>query len=176
MNKIEIPYSKIKLTIGTIFSFLFVIGGFFMLISMNNENFIYNLVVKTFGILGIIFFGTTCVYGAFRLFDNKPGLIIDDFGIIDNSNMSSIGLLEWIDIKEIKTKSYNSTSFLLIYLYDSDKYLNKANGFKRRLLKANNKKYKTPISIISNTLDCNFDELEMIISEKFNDNKKMPNR
>ena len=167
MIKIEIPFSKIKLIIGSTFSFLFVLGGFFMLISINNEYFLYNLFIKTFGILGILFFGTTFVYGAIRLFDNKPGLTINDNGIIDNSNMSSIGLIEWIDIKEIKTKDYNSTSFLLLFLYDNDKYLNKASGFKRKLMKGNLKKYKTPISIISNTLDCKFDELATEIKENF---------
>jgi hypothetical protein len=172
MNKIEIPYSKIKLTIGTIFSFLFVVGGYFMLFSINDEYFLYNLFIKTFGIIGMLFFGTTFVYSIVKLFDNRPGLTMDDNGIIDNSNMSSIGFINWMDIKEIKIWDYKSTSFLLIFLYDNDKYINKAKGLKRKLMKGNYKKYKTPISIISNTLDCNFDELAKVIKDKFEKNRK----
>jgi hypothetical protein len=171
MTKIEIPYSKIKLTIGTAFSVLFVIGGFFMLTSINDENFLYNLFIKTFGTLGILFFGTTSGNGVVKLFDNKPGLTIDDNGIIDNSNMSSIGLIDWMDIKEIKIWDTKSTSVLLIFLYDNEKYINKAKGLKIKLLKGNLKKYNTPISIISNTLDCNFDELAKVINDKFEKNR-----
>jgi hypothetical protein len=167
MTKIEIPYSKTKLIIGTIFSFLFVISGFFMMTSISSEYFLYNLFIKTFGILGILFFGTTLGYGVIRLFDKKPGLIIDEIGIIDNSNMSSVGLIEWKEIREIKTQDFQSTSFLLIFLYDNDSYLNRIKGFKGKLLKGNYKKYGTPISIVSNTLDCNFDELAIFLKEKF---------
>ncbi len=172
MNKIEIPYSKTKLIIGTVFSLLFVTGGFFMLFSINGENILYQLFIKIFGILGVLFFGTTFGYGIIKLFDNKPGLSIDEIGITDNSNMSSVGLIEWSDIKEIKIQEYQSTSFLLVFLRDNQKYLEQTNGFKRRLLKSNFKKYKTPISIISNTLDCNFDELAKELIDKLNEKKK----
>jgi hypothetical protein len=172
MTRIEIPYSKTKLIIGTFFSLLFVIGGYFMLISIKHEFFLYNIFIKIFGILGILFFGVTFGYGIIKLFARKPGLIINENGIIDNSNMSSIGLIEWKDIREIKTQDYQSTSFLLIFLYDNDKYLNNANRFKRRLLNANNKKYRTPFSIVANTLDCNFNELAMVLKQRFKEYRK----
>jgi len=146
-----------------------------MLISLNDRFLIYNLIIKLFGVLSVLFFGTTFGYGLIRLFDNKPGLIINDTGIFDNSNMSSIGLIEWKDIKDLETKNYKSTPFLLIYLHDNDCCFEKANLLKRILLRLNNKKYKTPISIISITLDCSFNDLTMIIKESFN-KYKMPNR
>ena len=73
------------------------------------------------------------------MFDNAIGLIIDEMGITDNSNASSIGLIKWVDIKEIRTEQEASTKFLLIYTNNPEEYLDKAKGFKRKLMRGNNK-------------------------------------
>jgi len=176
MTRIEIPFSKKKLIIGIVFSFLFIVLGLFILTS-NEESKIYSLFIKSFGILGILFFGITGTYGVKKMFDKKKGLVIDDSGIIDNSSMSSIGLIEWTDISEIAIEETKSALYLLIFTNDNGKYLEKTRGLKRMLIKSNIKNYGTPISIISNTLNCDFYELESILKEKLNEQKnKMPNR
>jgi hypothetical protein len=178
MTRIEIPLSKTKLIIGTIFSILFVVSGYYILtITDDRLSTIHSISNKIFGIAGIIFFGATGIYGIKKMFDIKVGLAIDDNGITDNSNMSSIGLIEWKDITEIKIKREKSTSFLLIFTNNNEKYLEKAKGLKRKLMKANMNKYETPLSIISNTLNCDFEKLEGLINEKLKERQdKMPNR
>lgn len=178
MTRIEIPLSKTKLIIGIIFSLIFVVLSYFMMTTINEGYSVaYSIFIKIFCVLGILFFGTTGLYGIRKMFDNKFGLTIDDNGITDNSNMSSIGLISWTDITEIKTRQEKSTSFLLIFINDNDKYLEKANVLKRRLMKGNMNMYGTPLSIISNTLNYNFDALERLVKEKFNEqHNKMPNR
>ena len=61
------------------------------------------MVIKGIGILAILFFGGTGIYGFNKIFDKKAGLIIDANGITDHSNASSVGLIEWNDISEIIT-------------------------------------------------------------------------
>ncbi len=57
MTKIEIPLSKTKLIIGTVGSFLFIVGGFYMLISIDNQRtWLDSILTRGFGIAGIIFF------------------------------------------------------------------------------------------------------------------------
>jgi hypothetical protein len=104
-------------------------------------------------------------------------LIINEDGIIDNTNASSIGLIKWADITEIRTEQVMSTKFLLIYTNNPKQILEKAKGIKRKLLEGNMKKYGTPLSITSNTIKYNFTDLEKLLNDKLNSQREtMPNR
>ena len=176
-NRIEIPLSKKKIALLLLGSIAFVAGGIW--IATNPERFIPNIfritdpeIIRIGGIVGILFFGATGIYGIKKLFDKKVGLIIDSDGITDNSNASGIGLIEWNDITEIRTKQVMSTKFLLIDISNPEKYIGKAkNGMQAKLMKANINMYETPLSITSNTLKFDFGELEKLIQTEFKRNK-----
>ena len=175
---IEIPISKNKLILGIVGSIMFVILGMWLFTNSTEfKNYSMRLlrnpmVIKSVGIIGMMFFGATGIYGIRKLFDKKVGLIIDKNGITDNSNASSIGLIEWKDITEIKTEQVMSTKFLLIKVKNPEEYIEKAkNGMKARLMKTNKKMYGTPLSITSNTLKYDFNKLEKLIQTEFEKNK-----
>jgi hypothetical protein len=176
-NKIEIPLSKKKIVLLLLGSIAFVAGGIW--IATNPEKFTPNIfritnpeIIRIGGIVGILFFSATGIYGIKKLFDKKVGLIIDSDGITDNSNISSIGLIKWNDIEQIRTKQVMSTKFLLIDIVNPKKYIGKAkNGMEAKLMKANMNMYETPFSITSNTLKYNFEELEKLIQTEFKRNK-----
>ncbi len=106
------------------------------------------------------------------MFDNNVGLTIDENGIIDNTNASSIGLIKWFEITEIKTEQVMSTKFLLIYTKDPKSILDKAKGMKRKLMTGNMKMYGTPLSITSNTWKYNFNDLEKLLKNRINEQRK----
>jgi hypothetical protein len=175
---IEIPISKNKIFLGIGGSIIFIILGIWTYINANEFHdsviiiFRNPLINRGFGILGILFFGATGIYGIKKVFDKKVGLRIDSNGITDNSNASSIGLIEWNDITEIRTKQVMSTKFLLIYIVNPEKYIEKAkNGMKAKLLRTNMKMYGTPLSLTSNTLKYDFVELKELIQIEFENNK-----
>jgi len=176
-DRIEIPLSKKKITLLLLAAIAFVACGIW--IATNPEIFIPNIfritnpeIIRIGGIMGILFFGAAGIYGIKKLFDKKVGLIIDSNGINDNSNASSIGLIEWSDISEIRTKQVMSTKFLLIDILNPDKYIAKAkNGFQAKLMKANMNMYETPLSITTNTLKYDFGKLEKLIQTEFKKNK-----
>ena len=177
-KSIEIPLSKNKLFLGIGGSILFVILGIWLFTHANEfQNLSMRLlrnpmVIKGAGVLGVLFFGGTAVYGFKKLFDKKVGLIIDSNGITDNSNASSVGLIEWNDISEIRTQQVMSTKFLLIDVLNPEKYIEKAkSGMKARLMRTNMKMYGTPLSITSNTLKYDFGELERLVQTEFEKNK-----
>tara|TARA_B100000809_G_C14858811_1_gene431082 strand:+ start:86 stop:634 length:549 start_codon:yes stop_codon:yes gene_type:complete len=179
-GKIEIPLSKNKLFLGIVGSILFVVLGIWLFINADGfqEHSMRLLrnprVIKGTGILATLFFGTTGIYGFRKLFDKKIGLIIDSNGITDNSNASSVGLIEWNDISEIKTQQVMSTKFLLINVTDPEKFIGKAKiGMKSRLMRTNMKMYGTPLSITSNTLKYDFEKLEQLIKTEFERNKNV---
>jgi hypothetical protein len=180
MNKIEIPLSKKKISLLLIGAIVFVILGTLFLITP--DTFISPIfrnpqAIRIAGIAGILFFGAVGVYVFRKLFDKTIGLTIDENGITDNTNATSVGLIDWTDIMEIKTEQVMSTKFLLIYISDPDKYLNRVNGFKRKLMQGNMKMYGTPLSITSNTLRYNFNDLQRLVkSGLIEQREKMPNR
>ena len=178
MNKIEIQLSKTKLLLGIGGSILFVILGLYLFTTIADQQTRFNpTFVKSAGIAGILFFGATGIYGIRKIFDKNIGLTIDDNGIIDNTNASSIGLIKWADMTEIKTEQVMSTKFLLIYTSDPNGILEKVKGMKRRLMVGNMKMYGTPLSITSNTLKYNFNDLEKLLKDKLNEQReRMPNR
>lgn len=98
---IEIKLSKGKIILLFLAAITFVILGCFL--AIKPENFVSTLLmnpeaIRISGILGVLFFGVGIIFIARKLFDNKPGLIIDQYGITDNTNATSIGLIEWKDI------------------------------------------------------------------------------
>jgi hypothetical protein len=184
-STIEIPLSKKKIILLLLASIGLISGGIWMVINPENAGRFFNPITKRFfylnseliqiiGIVGILFFGAAAIYGLTKIFDKKIGLILDSNGITDNSNASSIGLIEWNDILGIRTKQVMSTKFLLIDVVNPEKYLGKAkNGIQSRLMKANMNMYETPLSITSNTLNYDFGELEKLIQTEFKKNKNV---
>ncbi len=176
-DTIEIPLSKKKITLLLIGAMAFVACGIW--ITTNPDIFTKNIfritnpeIIRMGGIAGILFFGAAGIYGIRKIFDKKVGLIIDSNGITDNSNASSIGLIEWTDISEIRTKQVMSTKFLLIDIVNPEKYIGKAkNKLQAKLMKANMNMYETPLSITSNTLKYDFGKLEKLIQTEFKKNK-----
>ena len=177
MNKIEIPNGKTKLLFGIAGSILFVVIGFYLFTTTAELQIRFNIILeKGAGLAGILFFGATGIYGIKKLFDKSIGLIIDEYGIIDNSNVSSIGLIKWSDIIEIRTEQVMSTKFLLIFTKEPKRILEKVSGMERKLMASNMKMYGTPLSITSTTLKYNFDDLEKLLKDRLNEkHRMMPN-
>lgn len=174
MQKIEIPTSRTKLILILISSILFVVGGIYL--TKNPEEFISLKfrnpeIIRIVGIVAVCFFGLVCIYVVPKLFDKKPGLILDDNGITDNSSAISVGLILWKDIISIRTIKVQSTKFLIIKVKNPKKYLSGSSKFKNFLLKANMKMYGTPLSISSNGLKYNFNNLEELVKMGFEKHK-----
>lgn len=166
-NTIEIPLSKAKLLFAIGGSIGFVILGFqlFAKSEFASENVVFSKIV---GAASILFFGGVLIYGIRKMFDKRAGLIIDEQGITDHSNATSIGLINWSDITAINTRQVMSTKFLLINVQNPEAYIEKAKtGMQRKLMQVNMKTYGTPISITSNTLSYDFNKLEEILRERF---------
>jgi hypothetical protein len=168
MSKIEIELSKTKILLTIIGSILFVVLGFMLFLKIADQQTRFNpTLVKGAGLASIIFFGATAVYAIRKMLVKAIGLVINDEGIIDNTNASSVGLIRWADIAEIRTEHIASTKFLLIFVKDPQLYLGRINGFKKMLMQSNYKMYGTPLSITSTTLKIKFEDLERLVKERF---------
>ncbi|MEL6717827.1 MAG: STM3941 family protein [Bacteroidota bacterium] len=161
MNQVEIPISKNKLALRILVSFLFLGVGVWLTFSELNIT-----LLRIIGILVIIFFGAVLVFMILKFFDDRMGLILNKNGLIDNSSGTSMGLIRWNDIIEVKMEQVKSTKFLLIFIKNPEEYIGRGKSLsisKYQLLKLNNKTYGTPICISANFLECDFIELKNMI-------------
>lgn len=169
-SKIEVPLSKAKLVFIIIGCLIFVTLGVFMLFNgeeMQTRKF-SPIWIMGFGGIAILFFGGICVSVIKKMFDKKPGLRIDENGIWDNSSGVSAGLIAWKDVLRIRKINVSGTRFLLIDVQNPEKYIDSAKGgLKKMAMKANTKKYGTPISISANGLRIKFKALEELIARAF---------
>ena len=172
---IEIPLSKAKMIFIILGCLLFIALGVFMLFNaedMQTRKFSTPWIIG-FGSIGVLFFGGICIAVIKKIFDKKPGLSINEKGIWDNSSGVSAGLVEWKDILGLRKVNVSGTRFILIDVHNPEKYINNIKGvIKRQAMKANNKKYGTPISISSNGLSIKFKDLEKLIVNAFETHKK----
>lgn len=165
-EKMIIKLSKSKIILLTLGSIGFVFVGAWMWTLEGAGASRDTLFIKLISLTSIIFFGMTGLYGLTKIFDRKPGLIINQEGLFDNSSAVGAHLIKWEDIKGFDIVQVKSTKFLLIFVHNPNSYLDKVNKLKRFLMKMNEKMYGTPLSISANSLDCNFDELIEIVNEK----------
>ncbi len=119
------------------------------------------------GYASIIFFGLCTIFFIRKLPDNKPGLIIDDLGLVDNSSGLSGGHILWADIENISVIEIHRQKLIMLQVKNPQHYIERQTSlFKRKGMKLNNKIYGTPLSITANGLKISFDNLLTILTEK----------
>lgn len=174
-GQIKIPLSKKKMSLTLLGSIIFVGLGIWFLINppkISNPIFGNPTVIFIAGIASILFFGLVAITISRKLFDKKAGLIISQQGIIDNSSGVSAGLILWADIEEIKVSQVMSQKFLMLVVKNPQDYLNKViNPLKRKGMEMNYRSYGSPISISSNSLQIDFDDLYKLLTEKLKEYK-----
>lgn len=174
-EQIEIPLSKTKMMLTFLGSLVFVgLGLWFLTNPPKSNHWLFGnpTIVFIIGLASVIFFGLVAVIIFRKFSDKKPGLTISKQGITDNSSGVSAGLIPWTDIQEIKISQVMNQKFLMFIVRNPEEYLDKVtNPLKRNAMKMNYKTYGSPISISSNALQTNFDDLHKLLIDKMNEYK-----
>jgi len=121
------------------------------------------------GYASILFFGLCAFFCIRKLPENKPGLIIGNNGMTDNSSGVSAGQILWSDIENISVIEIHRQKFIMLDVKNPQDYIGRqANGFKRRMMEMNYKMYGTPLCITSNGLKISFDQLLTTLRDRLN--------
>lgn len=166
-NTVVIPLSKKKLVLLVLGAAAFVIVGAVFLLIAREESGFEALFLKILGWATVGFFGLALLIGLRKLADFRPGLVISDTGIEDNSSGISAGLIPWNEIQGIDVTSVNAQQFLTIYVVNPGKYIDRGNILRRIASRANMNFYGSPIQISANSLKTGFDELLALIEQGF---------
>ncbi|WP_420387163.1 STM3941 family protein [Roseivirga sp.] len=175
-DKIDIELSKSKMTLLLMGAISFVVLGILFILNpaqFENSRFDNPVVIRTVGIASVLFFGLCLVFIVKKLFDGRIGLTIDKNGITDNSNATSVGLIAWTDITNIKTLQIASTKVLMLETDNPQKYIDRAkNSIAKGAMKTNYKLYGSPLSISASSLKIRHAELEELIRNEFTQRTK----
>ena len=162
-KEIFIPQRKGKIAVLTIGSIVFVVSAISLCVNAEAQTTMSPEDARIGGIAAGLFFSLTAVYGVMNLRNKKPGLVINNEGITNNSNNTGGMLVKWSDVTEVVRKTVKGDEFLLLMISNPNDYLAKSSGVSKMWLTANHKLYGTPFSISTKTLKTNLDELEGII-------------
>ena len=114
-----------------------------------------------------MFFGLASIAWGKQWFRSTPGLIIDEHGIADYSNYTSVGLIEWADIVGIGRYQVESTKMIVIHTDNPEKYIKRAkNGLAEKSMRVNQSMSGSPLTIISSSLKIGYEELECLLREE----------
>lgn len=167
-NTITIPFSKKKNSLLLIGAIVFVATGCWLLFGnpkfdnavLNNPWF-----TKMVGATSLVFFGLAAYFFIRNLMAIGPGIVINDIGIDDYSSAVAVKIY-WKDIEVIEAMQIQSQPIILVKVGNPQTYIDRAKGFKRKMMTMNYKYYGTPISISANGLQIPFDELLQLISDR----------
>jgi hypothetical protein len=117
------------------------------------------------GLVAIVFFGILGLYALKKLFDKKPGLVLNDSGIVDNASSVSPGFIPWSEVIGAEICEIQKQKLLIIKVRDPQEYIARGSSLRRTLNKANYKMVGSPISISSNALAIKFSELASLFDQ-----------
>lgn len=157
--------SKSKVVLHLVVSIAFVGVALFLLAQSAHEPAYRALKMKAVGVLGSVFFLATAVLSVRTLMDNRPALVIDEEGIIDNSSAVGAGRVLWSEIEAIKVSEIQRQKLLTIIVTDPDKFIRRGSKVRQMLNAANSGLSGSPINISATTLGIGFDELESLLND-----------
>lgn len=158
-----IPLSKRKLTLLLLAALILIVAGCWLIASRDHTR--NPSIALLAGASAILLFGCCVIVMLRKLKDNKPGLILDEQGITDNSSGVSGGIIPWPDIEQVSVLTIQGQQLLMIRVRDPQQYIDRqTNGMKRKIMTLNYKLYGSPLSISANSLKISFTELQQLVS------------
>jgi hypothetical protein len=155
----SIPLDKGRLVPLAILSIVLVASSAWLFLNPNQGQ--YNpAYLEVAALAGVALFGFGGVYSLTMLFDERPGLILDHLGLIDNSSALAPGRIAWSEVRDIKVYSVLRRRFLVLIVANPERFFIKGNLVTQFFAHANHRLTGSPITIPSAVLDVGFAELE----------------
>ena len=158
-EKILIRTSKKVVIIGLLGSFAFVMIGITMITNPDLVPRYSEFFTSFWGIIGAGFFGLTFLYLLKKMFDNKPGMMLDENGLYNNSSIISHHTVRWDELSGAGLTKIGKEKIIFIYFKDDKEFIKKFNLFEQILMRLNLAMNGSPIGISSRTLNYDIDRL-----------------
>lgn len=167
MTTIEIPINKSRIvlltflfiaviTVAILFAYYLSLDGIFSI------KLILVLVIAIPVLLLVLWIGTK------KIISKKPGLVLDNMGVLDNANLSETGIIPWNNISQVNMVNHQHSYFIILHLKNTDSILNKLQSTRLRLAKNNIQAFGSPVAINVSNLKIDRFELLKILNNKIN--------
>lgn len=171
--QLKVPINKSKAIRLFIFFALFVILSALMAtrpeLFVKGERFGF---VRVMGYVCTVIFVLAATVVSNKVFNQKPGLLIDDEGLTDNSLGVLFSKVGWTEIESIKSLHAAGENFITVVLKHPEAFIvNETNAVKRKMLELNYQTLRTPINIAASRLKMDFDQLYSAINNQFEKHK-----
>lgn len=164
-TSIRIQRNKLKqlgLLIGCI---AFVVAGYLMVTGFFKGN-MSEIKMKTFGVLGIVFFGPIGLFKLFNFITSKPALLINQEGIRNYSHFGSGYLIPWQNLKYLNIISIKNQRIIEIGVHNPEEIYEQVSFLSRKLMKSNERYMDSPAYIPTSVLSMPLEEVIEIIHEQ----------
>ena len=128
MEEIRCSVSKTKTILMLLLCLLFVVlGGVYIVWPNEFVSTLFRNPRQIFvvGIVSILFFGLAISLFVIHLFNPDKGLIINSEGIVDHLTTTSVGMIYWKDIKEIRKYKIVNQNIILIFVKNPKDYIDR---------------------------------------------------
>ena len=163
MIPITIPLHKGKLLRWFLMSALFMVLGVWL--ARKATSFEGLTAARAwFGAISCILFAAAgmIVLGS-KLFDKRPGLVLNDEGIHRLGVFAFQPVIPWKHITHCSITNVKGTKILLVHVDNVEEVLARMNPISRAMQRMVLSHYGTPHSLTSNTLQCDLDDLKRTI-------------
>jgi hypothetical protein len=120
--------------------------------------------LKSLSVVGVSFFGMCGVYGCFKAFDNRPGLIVDSTGFIDNSSAVAVGRVLWSEVTAVNVSEVSGQRFVTVMVAEPEQFNRRCGPLIRMLHSVNMRMTGSPINISANPLQISFEGLFALLA------------
>jgi hypothetical protein len=102
-----------------------------------------------------------------RFFSRRVGLVIDRHGITDQMSYLGTGKVRWADIKRMRLRSILGIKFVVIHVYDPQRYIKRGNFLQRCLKAMNGVAIGRPVTLTLFLFDAPADQIMSAVSHFF---------
>lgn len=174
VDRIEIALSKTKMRAALAGCLGFVALSVWLLsvdepLPFLPEVFDSAFAVNLVGGIGLAFFGLCGVMVGRKLFDRRPGLVIDHEGLDDNASGVAVGRIPWRDIAGFDDYQLQGQSMVVVRLRDPEPYLARGNALAGAIRRANFKLCGSPVVIAASGLEIGHAELLQTLQSRARD-------
>lgn len=163
MTPISIPLHKGKLLRWFLMSGLFMVLGLWL--AQKASSFEGSTAARAWfvAISCMLFAGAGMVVLGSKLFDKRPGLVLNDEGIHRLGVFAFQPVIPWKRITHCSITNVKGTKILLVHVDNVEEVLARMNPVSRAMQRLVLGQYGTPHSLTSNTLECDLADLKRTI-------------
>lgn len=165
MTPVTIPQNKSKLSGYLLLSLAFVAGGIWLWRVADDYSGFKHWKAIVGAVIGVPFFGLGVVIFGFKLFDPRPGLVLNEQGVHRMGLFGFQPVIRWEHITYCTIAKVKRTTILLVHVDNVEEVLARLSPIARWSQRMALAQFGTPHSITSNGLRIGIEELKDLIEK-----------